>query len=291
MRVKYRKQIAQLLATLDEWDGTGLCRAAAMDQLMEQFNSVLKPCNSMWDVSCDEIVLDCIRMMEKLLSTFKAGTKKQGERLMQIAAWKNEIKNSNAKGRKTAPGSMFLPVLESMEKAVLISVGAALLGPSTPAVSATIPASVNEEDEPPTHVTTGLYAQEARLARACVAPAQKQAEHLAKGMAVSQGHNVNVQLRAIKAAAKIPDAHLASGFGATDVLRPLHRAFAITVDVFSKQEPWDKKVVNQCSMVLQAVNKSASERLAFKRLFNECVLFKLGLQLARSCDSCLWLFR
>lgn len=279
LRVKYRKQIAHLLATLDEWDSTGLCRAAAMDQLMEQFDHMLKLCDSMWDLSCDEIVLDCIAMVEKLLAIFKAGTKKQGDRLVQVAYWKDAIKNSNAKGRKTAPGSMFLPVLGSVEKAVLISVGAALLGSSNASTaSSTVVSSTGAEHKPTAMAPAkGLYAKEAKLARACVSTAQKQAEYLAKGMSVSQGHNVNIQLRAIKAAAQIPDEHLASGFGATEVLGPLHKAFTITVDIFSKQEPWTLKASNLGPMILQAVGKSVSERPAFKRLFNKCVMFTLSL--------------
>lgn len=286
LRIKYRKQLAHQLATLDEWESTGLCRAAAMDQLMDQFDDVLKLCDSMWDLSGDEIVLDCIVMMEKLLATFKAGTKKQGDRLKKVDYWKDAIKNSIAQGKKTAPGSMFLPVLGSVEKAVCVSVGAALLGRSSPAATSPMVAPSTTEE----HKPNGLYAKEAMLARACVAQALKEAEHLAKRKAVSQGHNVNIQLRAIKAATKIPDEHLASGVGATDVLEPLHKAFTITVDVFSKQEPWTLKAVNLGSMIQQAVGKATMERPAFKRLFNECVMFNLPSPTSLTNGFC-WLCR
>lgn len=71
---------------------------------------------SLWDLSQDLIVSQCIDLMDEYVATISVETRRKNLQLDQLAAWKTAIAKSGKKRTKKLPGSVIFPMLSSLEK-------------------------------------------------------------------------------------------------------------------------------------------------------------------------------
>lgn len=255
-----RRKFAEMLLTLEDWAAGRRCRGSAMDHIMDQFETNVQSSMSLWDLSRDVIVQDCIATMGNILPTLGGPIMQTAERQLRLDAWKNAFEAPEKAAETSSTG--YADSREEPGAAVEIKVDTmdfrAPVSPDQGHPSSSTPTNSRDPiDELQRRVSTCLE-------KAGASAAGRGGSKSTKTIMVSL-------LEPLAQLSQLPKAQVTSEKVADLIVDPFRQALIIALDLFATRRASPVQAGKAGNKLLKALDKAFRMQPVLKPLFAEYV--------------------